>query len=101
MAMYDVRMRVLSGGTAGLRTGLVNTPPSKSARQKRSVFSMSPIRSGTMGVSAVPTLNPSDLKPATILRPHGLEPVHPLRFGLYDVQGRPARRRLWREAWRR
>jgi len=52
---------VLSGGTAGLRTGFVKMPPSNSSRQNRIVFSRSPMRSGTTGVSVTPTLNPRDL----------------------------------------
>jgi len=61
MAMYEVRISVLSGGTAGLSTGFVNTPPSNSSRQKRTVFSISPMSSGTMGVSETPMLKPSAL----------------------------------------
>src|SRR6266571_4916279 len=62
--MTLVRSRHCDGGRAGGTTGLVNTPASNSFRQKSNVFSNSPIRNGTMGVSVVPMSKPSDRRPS-------------------------------------
>ena len=61
--MTEVRSRHALSGTAGGRTGLVNTPASKSAFQKMKVCSMCPVDTGMMGVSDSAVSKPSDWSP--------------------------------------